>query len=148
MKKVALSSCLLGCRCRYDANDNLNEQLLELLSDYEIVPFCPEDYCFGTPRATMDLVKEEGIVARSNENQNNLTADIRAYAEDFFLNNPEIELVIGKDRSPSCGVKSAKVYDREKNLLHTDGTGIMIEEALALGIPCWDAEIYVATHIA
>jgi uncharacterized protein YbbK (DUF523 family) len=147
MKKVALSACLLGCSCRYDANHNLNETLLELLSSYEIIPFCPEDYCFGTPRPTMDLVQNENeILAVSNENKKNLSSPIQNYAYDFFSNNPEIEIFIGKDRSPSCAVESAKVYDIEKNLLHKSGTGIMSKVAMDLGIECWDAEVYVTSH--
>ncbi len=147
MKQVALSACLLGCSCRYDAKDNLNERLLKLLEKYEIIPFCPEDHCFGTPRPTMDLVKKEDVtVALSNENQKDISEPIQHYAQDFFAKYPNIELFIGKDRSPSCAVKSAKVYDSKKNLLHIEGTGLMAEEAINLGIPCWDAEVYVASH--
>lgn len=147
MKQVAISACLLGCNCRYDAKENFNEKLLHCLKDYELVPFCPEDHCFGTPRPTMDLVKQtDEIVAISNENQKNLSIAIQRYAQDFFEQYPNIELFIGKDRSPSCGVESAKVYDVNKNLLHTQGTGLMAEIALEFGIECWDAEVYVASH--
>ena len=147
MRTVAISSCLLGCSCRYDAQHNLNETLLELLSSYEIIPFCPEDHCFGTPRPTMDLVSDDNTLsAISNENQKNLSAPIIAYAKDFFSNNPEITLFIGKDRSPSCAVQSGKVYDVSKKLLHKTGTGLMSEVALSLGIECWDAEVYEAIH--
>ena len=145
MKKVALSACLLGCSCRYDANHNLNERLLELLSSYEIIPFCPEDHCFGTPRPTMDLVAHENdIAAISNENQKNLSLAIQNYAYDFFSKNPEIELFIGKDRSPSCAVESGKVYDKEKNLLYKNGTGLMAKIALEFKIECWDAEEFLS----
>lgn len=147
MKQVAISACLLGCNCRYDAKENFNEKLLHCLKDYELVPFCPEDHCFGTPRPTMDLVKQtDNIIAISNENQKNLSIAIQRYAQDFFEQYPNIELFIGKDRSPSCGVESAKVYDVNKNLLHTQGTGLMAEIALEFGIECWDAEVYVASH--
>lgn len=148
MKKVALSACLLGCPCRYDANHNLNETLLELLSAYEIIPFCPEEHCFGTPRPTMDLIQEEEVVAISNENNKNISAPIIQYAEDFFDVNSDIELYIGKDRSPSCAVASGKVYDKNKNLLHKNGRGFMSKVAVELGIECWDAEVYEANHIS
>lgn len=146
MKKVALSACLLGCSCRYDANHNLNKTLLELLKSCEIISFCPEDHCFGTPRPTMDLVQKEKVVAISNENNKNISKPIIQYAEDFFDINPDIELYIGKDRSPSCAVKSGKVYDKAKKLLHKKGTGLMSKVALDLGVECWDAEVYVANH--
>ena len=139
--KVAVSACLMGRSCRYDADNNLNERLLKKLEFYDLVPFCPEDYCFGTPRPTMDLVDNgKTINALSNENQNNLSLPILKYAEDFFSKNPDIKLFIGKDRSPSCAVCSGKIYDEEKNLLHKKGTGLMAKVALELNLECWDAE--------
>jgi len=95
----------------------------------------------------MDLVEEKNkILAVSNRNQKNLSEPINAYAKEFFLNNPDIKLFIGKDRSPSCAVQSAKVYDVKKELLHKNGTGLMSKVALEFGIECWDAEVYVANH--
>lgn len=146
MKKVALSACLLGCSCRYDAKHNLNKALLGLLSSYEIIPFCPEDHCFGTPRPTMDLIQKEEVLAISNEDNKNLSEPIIEYAKDFFYANPDIEFFIGKDRSPSCAVESAKVYDEKKVLVDKKGTGLMTKIALEFKIECWDAEVYVATH--
>jgi len=145
-KKVAVSACLLGCACRYDANHNLNETLLELLASCDIIFFCPEDHCFGTPRPTMDLVQKEQVVAVSNETHQDISQPIIRYAQDFFDAHPDLELYIGKDRSPSCAVESGKVYDTNKNLLHTEGTGLMSQVALELGIETWDAEIYVNSH--
>ena len=148
MKKVALSACLMGCSCRYDGKENLNKTLLEQLSSYETVPFCPEDFCFGTPRPTMDLVDNgHDIEAISNQNTTNLSEPIVSYAKEFFEQNPDIKLFIGKDRSPSCAVKSGKVYAKEKKLLHTKGTGLMAKVALDLGIESWDSEEYL-NHIS
>jgi uncharacterized protein YbbK (DUF523 family) len=147
MKKVAISACLTGCACRYDGDDNHNSNLLELLRDYEVIPFCPGDYCFGTPRPTMDLIKNEtSILAISNETYNDLSKPIIEYAQNFFKNNPEIELFIGKDRSPSCGVKSAKVYNERKELLYTSGIGFMAKVAEEWGIEAYDSEVYEARH--
>jgi uncharacterized protein YbbK (DUF523 family) len=147
MKKVALSACLLGCNCRYDASHNLNEKLLELLSPYEILSFCPEDHAFGSPRPTMDLIDNEiTVLAFSNENANNLSEPIFEYAKSFFNNHLDIDLLIGKDRSPSCGVNSAKVYNKNKELLHRNGTGLMVQVALDFGIECWDAEEYLTNY--
>lgn len=142
--KVALSACLMGVPCRYDADNNLNKILLKKLEFYEIVPFCPEEYCFGTPRPTMDLVNNgKTIEAISNDTSFTLSSPILLYAKDFFDNNPDIKLFIGKDRSPSCAVCSGKVYDNNKNLLHKKGTGLMSKVALDLGIECWDSEKYL-----
>ncbi len=141
MKKVAISACLLGEKCRYDATDNKDEVLLKKLQGMRLVPFCPEDAAFGTPRPTMDLIRtEEGNRASSNVSGEDLSAPIIAYARTFFENHREIDLFIGKDRSPSCGVCSARVYDEEKNLLSSNAAGLMAEEAIKRKIHCIDAE--------
>ena len=139
---VAISACLLGCACRYDARDNFNDTLLSSLESFNLIPFCPEDYTFGTPRPTMDLIVNDSTLrAISNENHDDLSIPIFSYAQKFFIENPNIELFIGKDRSPSCAVKSAKVYDKDKN-----GTGLMAQVAVDLGIESWDAEDYLFNH--
>jgi len=141
MKKIAISACLLGQKCRYDASDNKDENLLDALKDTTLIAFCPEDDAFGTPRPTMDLVRtKEGDKVISNQTREDLSSPIEHYATMFFDTHPDIELVIGKDRSPSCGVCSAKLYDEEKNLLSSKEEGLMIKEAKKRDIDCVDAE--------
>lgn len=141
MKKVAISACLLGQKCRYDASDNKNEDLLALLKDAELIPFCPEDHAFGTPRPTMDLIRTtEGDKAISNETGEDLSLPVEHYATMFFDTHPDIDILIGKDRSPSCGVYSARLYDKEKSLLSSNEAGLMIKEAQKRDILCIDAE--------
>ena len=143
-KKIAISACLLGEACRYDGTDNRNEALLAQLEDSELIPFCPEDYAFGTPRPTMDLITgAEGIRAVSNETGEDLSAPVEAYAKEFFDCHPDIDLFIGKDRSPSCGVCSARLYGAHKILVSDTATGLMAKEAKARGIEAIDAEKYM-----
>ena len=143
MKKVAISACLLGRTCRYDGRENRDSALLEKLEGEVLIPFCPEDFCYGTPRPTMDLVEtDQGIKALSNLTGADLSAPVVAYAEVFFDTHPDIDLFIGKDRSPSCGVCSARLYDREKQLLSEGATGLMADVAKGKNIACWDAEKY------
>ena len=141
MKKVAISACLLGKACRYDGTSNYNEALLKKLSDVELVPCCPEDFSFGTPRPTMDLVMtEKGLRAISNESGDDLSDPILAYAQAFFEVHKEVGFFVGKDRSPSCGVQSVKYYDVKHTLLSTKGRGLMAQEAQKRGVACIDAE--------
>jgi uncharacterized protein YbbK (DUF523 family) len=145
MKKVAISACLLGEKCRYDASDNYNAVLLEKLEAFECIPFCPEDHAFGSPRPTMDLIQTgQGIKAISNMTGADLSSPVEEYAKQFFDTHSDIDIFIGKDRSPSCGVCSARLYDREKNLIRVDEAGLMAKEALDRGIKAIDAEDYSA----
>ena len=144
MKKIAVSACLLGDACRYDGTDNRNDLLLSLLEGEEIVPFCPEDFAFGTPRPTMDLVDTpQGIRAISNVTGEDLSDPVTAYAKRFFERHHDIDLFIGKDRSPSCGVCSARLYDDTRQLIDSHATGLMAAEAKRRKIPARDAEDYV-----
>jgi len=143
MKKVAISACLLGKECRYDAKHNLNDALLARLEEVELIPFCPEDDAFGTPRPTMDLVQtSKSICALSNVTGEDLSSPVQNYAKNFFNTHPDISLFIGKDRSPSCGVCSAKLYDENKQLLSTQEAGLMAKVAQERNIVCIDAEKY------
>jgi len=88
----------------------------------------------------MDLVvTAKGVQAISNETSKKMTVPIVMYARDFF-DTHDIDLFIGKDRSPSCGVCSAKVYDEKKHLISFTASGIMAKEALRRNIPSIDAE--------
>ncbi|WP_295421842.1 DUF523 domain-containing protein [Sulfurovum sp.] len=143
MRKIAISACLLGKKCRYDATDNKDEKLLAKVEGCELVAFCPEDHAFGSPRPTMDLIEtKEGIKAICNTTGADLSSPIEAYAKDFFDTHADIELFVGKDRSPSCGVCSAKVYDADKRLLSEQEAGLMAKEAKIRNIPAIDAEDY------
>ncbi len=142
--KVAISACLLGNKCRYDGSENYDPKLIGKLQGCELIPFCPEDFCYGTPRPTMDLIDKDGeIKAISNLTKADLTPPIKEYAKAFFDSNPEIELFIGKDRSPSCGVCSARLYNEKKELISSNATGIMAQEAIDRGIKAVDAEEYI-----
>ena len=143
MRKIAISACLLGKPCRYDATDNKDSTLLEQLQKETLIPFCPEDFAFGSPRPTMDLIRTDtGDKAISNVTGEDLSTPVIDYAKTFFEIHSDIDLVIGKDRSPSCGVCSAKLYDEKKYLLSTTEAGLMMKEAQKRNIPCIDAEKY------
>lgn len=141
--KVAISACLLGETCRYDGSSNKNTALLEILKDAILIPFCPEAYAFGTPRPTMDLIQtSKGKKAFSNATGEDLSVPVIQYAKNFFEKHHDIDFYIGKDRSPSCGVCSSKLYDENRHLLSSSQTGLMSEEAQKQNIPCYDAEKY------
>ena len=135
----------MGEKCRYDATDNYNAELMSNLEGYELIPFCPEDHAFGSPRPLMDLIQTElGIKAISASTGDDLSAPVEEYARDFFDKHSDIDLFIGKDRSPSCGVCSAKLYDQEKNLISDNEAGLMAKEAQKRSINCIDAEDFVS----
>ena len=40
--KMMVSACLLGDNVKYNGKNNINEELIDYLKDYEIIKVCPE----------------------------------------------------------------------------------------------------------
>jgi uncharacterized protein YbbK (DUF523 family) len=93
----------------------------------------------------MDLIESKnGVRAISNETGKDLSAAIEEYAKEFFDTHGNFDLFVGKDRSPSCGVCSARLYDVKKNLLSSNQAGLMAKEAIRRKIKAVDAEDFHA----
>ena len=90
MKKAAVSACLAGRNCRYNGEIKANPELLRKLGNrYEVVLFCPEDACFGTPREAMDLmVTDGGIRALCKYSREDRTDPVIEYAQRFLTAIP------------------------------------------------------------
>ncbi|MDD5053414.1 MAG: DUF523 and DUF1722 domain-containing protein [Sulfuricurvum sp.] len=112
--KLAISACLLGERIRFDGGHKHDHFITDELGAYaEFVPFCPEDIAFGTPRPSVRLVNQAGdISVHSNKTGANLTESLHI-ASESELSKLEMHHLCGiifKSKSPSCGMKSAKLY--------------------------------------
>jgi uncharacterized protein YbbK (DUF523 family) len=148
-KLCAISACLLGYNCRYDGGNRRDDRVIELLSeDYNLIPFCPEDATLGTPRPTIDLIKIDNRGEKSglaevraivNSTKEDVTNKILNYSRDFFNKYPNIKLFVGKDKSPSCGVATARIYSKNGELINKNGTGLMAKEAIEREITSFDA---------
>lgn len=118
---VAVSSCLLGNRVRYDATSKRNEFILSELSTLcEFVPICPEHIAFGTPRPTIrvEIETEEitGFKTVVNETGLDVTTNLLLAVEKEInkLKLLPIAGIILKARSPSCGVGSCPIHEEGK----------------------------------
>ena len=121
-----MSRCLLGDVCRYDGKTKANSQVLEYLQKegYEVIPFCPEDPLFGTPRERIDVVKvknELRIVTHTTKKD--VTQLLHDWIIDFIQKNPSAQRIILKSKSPSCGISTTPILDQKKNII-AYGSGI------------------------
>ena len=123
-KKVIISACLLGENCRYDGKTKEVTAILEKYKDYEIIPFCPEDPLFGTPRERISVVKI------NNENKVLVDSTCRDVTElleneinSFIKNNQHADEIILKSKSPSCGLATTPILNEKKEVLEL-GDGI------------------------
>ena len=121
MEKVLISACLLGDKCRYDGKDNLIEDLMELSSYFELVPFCSElEGGLKTPRLPSEIKKGQ---VRNNKGED-VTSNFYRGAEKAFniCSFLGIKLAILKENSPSCGVHKIHNGKFDGNLI--DGEGV------------------------
>lgn len=123
-KKVIISACVLGEVCRYDGKAKGVQSVQEAFSEYEIIPFCPEAPLFGTPRERISVVEMDGInKIITDETQKDVTELLREEIENFIEKYPDVEAIVLKSKSPSCGLGTTPVLDTNKNIIKL-GNGI------------------------
>lgn len=112
--KIAVSGCLLGELIRFDKGHKRDAFVMDELSDYATyVSFCPENLAFGSPRPSIRMVNDEGrLTISSNKTGEDLTSELEetSQLELEKLKSEDIRGIIFKSKSPSCGLKSSKVY--------------------------------------
>jgi len=96
------------------------------LSRYaELVPFCPEDVVFSTPRGSVRLVDKDGFVrVFSNAKDEDLTQRLLegSRGELEKITAADIGGIIFKARSPSCGMGTTPLYiNNDENFSTTYG---------------------------
>ena len=111
--KIAVSSCLLGNRVRYDGQHKFNATIADNLGElFELVPFCPETAIgLGVPRPPIQLIKQanEIRVQQVDMPHEDFTQSLQDYADDFVSEIADIAGYVFKARSPSCGISSVPV---------------------------------------
>ena len=120
-KKLMVSACLLGERCKYNGGDNFSAALAEYLEGREVVPVCPElAGGLSVPRRPCEIV--DGVV--TNDRGENLDRVFRAGAAACLQRalTERIDLAILQSRSPSCGVR--EVYDGSFSGKLREGEGV------------------------
>jgi len=117
-KKVIISACLLGEYCRYDGKTKEVSEVIKYFKEYEVIPFCPEAPLFGTPRERINVVEIDG--------DNRIITDVTAIdvteplskeIENFISENPSIDAIVLKSKSPSCGLGTTPILDEMKNII-------------------------------
>lgn len=121
MKKVLVSACLAGCRCRYDGGDKAQAEIVRLVEAGLAVPVCPEELGgLGTPRPPAALAGGGGDevldgTARvlTREGSVDVTDAYLAGARETLRIAREVGATqaILKQHSPSCGCGSTGSAD-------------------------------------
>lgn len=123
MKKILISACLYGEKCRYDGKDNLLS-CLDLLKDkVTLIPVCPEVMGgLETPRNPSEIVDDRVVMNDGRDVTAEYTKGAEIALRTAIENGCSIALM--KAKSPSCG--SGKIYDGTFSRTLTDGDGITV----------------------
>ena len=135
--KIVVSACLLGENCKYNGGNNFSSAVAEFVRGREVIPVCPERLAgLGVPREPIEIIN--GEVRR--QDGTSVDAVLRKAVQQILdqLEGLEIECVILKSRSPTCGVK--QVYDGTFSGVLVDGMGILAAALQKNGYKVIDAE--------
>jgi len=113
--RIGISSCLLGCKVRFDGGHKKDDFLTNTFSEWVAwVPVCPEvEVGMGTPRESIRLVREGDRVALvAPKSGRDWTDAMHAWSERRVaeLAGADLSGYVLKKDSPSCGMERVKVY--------------------------------------
>lgn len=114
--RVVISRCIDFDACRYNGQVIRASLRDELEPHVEFIPICPElEIGLGVPRDPVRLVRkdrEPHMVQPATGRD--LTARMRSFSKRFLAGVGPADAFILKARSPSCGVRNAKVFHRDE----------------------------------
>jgi len=101
---------MLGVACRYDGKSKpLPDDVLESLRQkYELIPFCPEAFSLPTPRPPARFIGDKVVDINGVDKTEAFLAGAKEALR--ICKNEGIKIFIGKEKSPSCGVKKTSAY--------------------------------------
>ena len=130
---IGISSCLIGNKVRYDGLDQYHSGINETLSDYQLIPFCPEMAIgLGVPRDKIQLVEiNQKIVCLDEKTQQiDYTNLLSVSCDSQVAQLKKLSGYIFKTKSPSCGL--TKVKTDYQGLIKANGQGIFAKRLITL----------------
>ena len=135
--KIVVSACLLGENCKYNGGNNYSEKVAQFVSGREVIPVCPERLAgLGIPRTPIEI-RDGRVISRDGKD---VTAVLNEAVEQILaqLSAEDVQCVVLKSRSPTCGVK--QVYDGTFTGTLVDGMGVLAKALADAGYKVLDAE--------
>ena len=131
---IVASKCLEFEACRYNGVMLPEPLIKKLIPFVEFKPVCPEfEIGLGIPRDPIRIVaKGEKLHLIQPATGRDLTQPMRKFSRAFLGSLNEVDGFILKSRSPSCGIKDAKIFpSSEKSMALGKESGFFAEVVLA-----------------
>lgn len=131
--KLLISKCLGFENCRYNGQGS-SSKFIDSLKDYvEFCTVCPEvEIGLSTPREAIRIVdynnEKKLIQPKSNKDYTN---QMKKFSRNYISKLEDIDGCILKSKSPSCGVRDVKVYNKSgQSTLTNESNGFFADEIL------------------
>lgn len=132
-KKILVSACLCGRKCRYDGK-SANNKIIDTLDKNRIIEICPEilggltiprEPCEIVGGTAKDVLKGKAKIL--SKTGTDYTKEYKTGVEKILkiVDENEIERAVLKQNSPSCGY--GKIYDGSFTGKKIRGNGILAE---------------------
>ena len=118
MKRVLISACLLGVKCRHNGRDSKSEEVMGRFGGDELVPVCPEQLGgLSTPRPPAEIVGGDGadvldgsasVITVDGEDKTSEFLGGAYQTLEIAKSHNAMHAVL-KSKSPSCGC--GRIYD-------------------------------------
>ncbi len=110
--RIVISKCIEFDTCRYNGQMISSDFVKQLKSFVEFIPVCPEfEIGLGVPRDPIRVVSIEGNLKLVQPNtERDVTKDMVEFSNSFLDKLSDIDGFILKSKSPSCGIKDAKIH--------------------------------------
>jgi uncharacterized protein YbbK (DUF523 family) len=131
--RILISRCLTGERCRYDGDIVTSPVVDKIIPLVEVVSVCPEmDIGMSCPRLPIVIVEndpQDKLIQL--ETHLDLTEKMVSFSKDHVSSLENIDGIILKSKSPSCGINTTKIFadsDDENEIYR--GSGLYAREIL------------------
>lgn len=132
--RIAVSSCLLGERVRYDGDHKRSAYVTEVLAnEVDLVPVCPEVAIgMGVPREPIRLVQTgRGLRAIGTQSRGlDVTDRLQEYGRLMAEKLTDIDGYLFKQNSPSCGMAGVRI-DKAGHAPSRTGAGLYAQTVMA-----------------
>jgi uncharacterized protein YbgA (DUF1722 family)/uncharacterized protein YbbK (DUF523 family) len=122
---VVVSKCLEFEPCRYNGQLIHDAFVRKLEKHVNYIPVCPEvEIGLGVPRFPIRIVSPKKRRLIQPATGKDVTEDMNRFSEEFLSSLNEVDGFILKFRSPSCGLKDVRIYEKsEKSPAVEKGAG-------------------------
>lgn len=134
---ILVSACLVGQNCKYNGQNNYNQNVMDYIQCHTVIPICPELLGgLGCPRDSVEQV--DGIFMTKNGKDVTKEYQKGVAVSMERIHEKEIALAILQSRSPTCGVN--QIYDGTFQGKLIKGQGLFAKTLKEAGIPVKDCE--------